>query len=432
MEIAVTHKNADFDAIASLFAAAVLYSGVVPVLPKNVNVNASAFLSIHKNLLTARNVDEVDLAAVTKLIVVDANNWARIDGADQLKEIPGLDIHMWDHHPDSPDIRANRVIYEPTGAATTLLALKMMDVGVKLSPIHATLFMAGIYEDTGNLTFPSTTSKDATAVGYLLEQKADLSVIRRFLRPTYGPRHKDVLFEMLKSAKRLSLNGFHISLNRITVEGHTPGLSMVVDMFRDIMNVDAAFGIFTEKKRDRTMVIGRSAVDGLNIGFIMRSMGGGGHPRAGSAMLKFVNPVALEEWIIELVNGTQQSSVQLSDLMSFPVFTVAPDTPISQVAALLMEKGCTGLPVVENDKVLGVISRRDLTRVNRFSKPTTPVKAFMSSKVIQISPRSGVNEAARLMVKHDIGRLPIIEDEHLIGIITRSDVMRYLYDLIPD
>jgi CBS domain-containing protein len=55
----------------------------------------------------------------------------------------------------------------------------------------------------------------------------------------------------------------------------------------------------------------------------------------------------------------------------------------------------------------------------------------MSTKVIYIEAGSSVIEAARLMVKHDIGRLPVLQDGKLIGIITRSDTMRYYYDLPP-
>ena len=52
--------------------------------------------------------------------------------------------------------------------------------------------------------------------------------------------------------------------------------------------------------------------------------------------------------------------------------------------------------------------------------------------MIVTQPDKSPMEAARLMVKHDIGRLPVVENGRLIGIITRSDAMRYFYDLLPD
>ena len=62
----------------------------------------------------------------------------------------------------------------------------------------------------------------------------------------------------------------------------------------------------------------------------------------------------------------------------------------------------------------------------------SPVKAFMCTKVTQIDPGNTVVQAARLMIRDDIGRLPVVKDGKLIGIITRTDTMRYYYDLLPD
>ena len=164
----------------------------------------------------------------------------------------------------------------------------------------------------------------------------------------------------------------------------------------------------------------------------MRSMGGGGHPGASSAMLKSVNPDAVEEWIRELIEGNQQASVQISDIMSFPVFTVSSDTTMEKVASILKEKGCTGLPVVEGEKLAGIISRRDFKKIKRQSQLKSPVKAFMNTNVMTIEPGKSPIQAARIMVKHDIGRLPVVEDGRIIGIITRSDSMLYFYDMLPD
>jgi CBS domain-containing protein len=183
---------------------------------------------------------------------------------------------------------------------------------------------------------------------------------------------------------------------------------------------------------ERCTVIGRSSVEGFDVGAITRSMGGGGHPAAGAALLKSVNPNAIETWIKELTSGNQQASVQISDLMSFPVITVTDDTSMKEVAEILKQKGCTGVPVVNNDKPVGMISRRDFRKIKRESQLSSPVKAFMTNKVLTIEPGKSPMQAARLMVKHDIGRLPVVENERIIGIITRSDTMLYFYDLLPD
>jgi tRNA nucleotidyltransferase (CCA-adding enzyme) len=343
-----------------------------------------------------------------------------------------LKFFLWDHHASEGNIRSDFKCQEPTGATVTLLVRQLKNEGKLMTPIQATLLLAGIYEDTGNLTFPSAGAEDAYAAGYLLERKADLNIISTFLRPAYGEKQKNILFKMLQTARRIKINGYSVSINKVDVTGYVDSLAVVVRMYMDIVNVDAAFGIFSDSDRGRCMVIGRSSVETFDVGSITRSMGGGGHPNAGAALLKSVNPEAVEKWIKELIRGNQQASVQISDLMSFPVITVPDDTSMKKVAEILRKKGCTGLPVVKDDNLVGMISRRDFRKIKNDSQLGAPVKAFMSNKVLSIEPGKSPQQAARLMVKHDIGRLPVVENGRVIGIITRSDAMLYFYDLLPD
>lgn len=432
MQIVTTHKNTDFDALASVIAATILYPEAIAVLPKVVNPNVKAFLSLHKDLLKVQTVKDIELSDVRRLIVVDANAWKRLDRMEKLREMEELEIYLWDHHADNGDIVASRKCQEAMGATVTLLIRELKKERKLLTPIQATLFLAGIYEDTGNLTFPSARAEDAYAAGFLLDRRADLKVLNSFLRPAYGEMQKNVLFEMLQSAKRLKLSGYTVSINICRIQGHVGNLSTVVQMYRDILNVDVAFGIFYDKEKNRCMIIGRSNPEGLDIGEIMRAMGGGGHPGAGSALLKSSEPETAANKIRELIQGGRKTAAQISDLMSFPVFTVESDTPMKTVASLLRTKGVTGIPVVDDGKLTGIISRRDFQKIKKESQLRAPTKAFMSKKVKCIGPDKSPIQAVRLMVKHDIGRLPVIEDGRIIGILTRSDAMRYFYDLLPD
>jgi CBS domain-containing protein len=167
------------------------------------------------------------------------------------------------------------------------------------------------------------------------------------------------------------------------------------------------------------------------MGAIMRAMGGGGHPGAGSAMLKGVNPRVVEEMIVELLSGNQFSSVRVGDLISFPVITVSSDTSVKDTLSILKEKGFSGVPVVDGEKLVGMISRRDFRRMKKESAFKAPVSAFMSKEVVSIEPGRSPAQAVRLMIKHDVGRLPVVEKGRLIGIIARSDLMHYFYDLLP-
>jgi nanoRNase/pAp phosphatase (c-di-AMP/oligoRNAs hydrolase)/CBS domain-containing protein len=432
MQIVTTHKNADFDAFASVIAATLLFPEARAVLPKTLNPNVKAFLSIHKDLFETHTPGEIDLKRVQRLIVVDASSWNRLDRMDALQARKGLEILVWDHHIEAGTIRASQSHIESVGATTTLLVRELRRRHKVLTPMQATLLLAGIYEDTGNLTFPSTCAEDAHAAGWLMECQADLNILNTFLKPAYSEKHKAILFQMLQHAKRSRVKGHSISINTVAVEGHVDSLAVIVRMYLEILNVDAAFGIFAEASKNRCMVIGRSQIEGLDVGSIMRRLGGGGHPRAGSAQIQGDNPDAVEQRILELIRGNQQASVPISDLMSFPVHTVTAETRMEEVALMLRTQGITGIPVLNGERVVGMISRRDFRKMRKESQIKAPVRAFMATAVLTIAPDKSPTQAAQLMVQHDVGRLPVVDNGRVIGIITRSDLMRYFYDLLPD
>ncbi len=100
------------------------------------------------------------------------------------------------------------------------------------------------------------------------------------------------------------MNGYVISICRLDIDQHIRSLSVVVGMYREILNSDAAFGIFNDVAKDRCMVIGRSDNEEIDIGEIMFNFGGGGHPGAGSALIKRGKPEVIEKSILGIINGT--------------------------------------------------------------------------------------------------------------------------------
>ncbi|MDM8515046.1 CBS domain-containing protein [Desulfobacterales bacterium HSG16] len=431
MEIITTHKNTDFDAFASVIAATLLYPDAVPVLPKSINPNVKYFLGIHKNLFDIKQSDQIDLDAVKKLIVVDTNNWRRLEGMGQLKERKDIEIILWDHHRPG-DIEADWKRQEPVGAAITLLAGELKKRKIHISTIFSTLFLTGLYEDTGNLSFPSSQPEDAYAAGYLMSLKADLRIVTSFLKADYGEIQKKTLFEMLNTAKTEIIEGHTVSFNIMPIKGHVEMLSLVMHKYREIMNVEVAIGIFPRYEKNRCMVIGRSGSDRVDMGTIMQRLGGGGHPGAGSAMLKSVDPETIEKLIRAMMEGNRQTSVRIGDLMSFPVDTFDPGIKMEELRSSLRKKGFKGAPIMEEGRLIGMITRSDFKKIRKKSQWESPVKAFMKREVITVDPGMSPIQAARQIITKNIGHLPVVENGEIIGIVTRSDLMVYFYDLLPE
>jgi nanoRNase/pAp phosphatase (c-di-AMP/oligoRNAs hydrolase) len=94
--------------------------------------------------------------------------------------------------------------------------------------MQATLLLAGIYEDTGNLSFLHPGG--GHAAGWLLERKADLNILNRFLKPAYGEKHRTVLFQMLQHAKRTRIKGHSVSIHQVIIDGRVDSLAVIMHM----------------------------------------------------------------------------------------------------------------------------------------------------------------------------------------------------------
>jgi len=151
--------------------------------------------------------------------------------------------------------------------------------------------------------------------------------------------------------------------------------------------------------------------------------------------------------------------MKVSEVMTKEVATVSPDTPIKKAAAILAEKNVSGMPVVEQGKVVGVFSEEDVLRHIKTTKKdlrlvypsisslgiafqeevtqrelleayeeigNRPVRDVMSKDVVTVAPDISLNEAIVKMVERGINRLPVVERGNLVGIVTRGDVIRGL------
>jgi CBS domain-containing protein len=121
----------------------------------------------------------------------------------------------------------------------------------------------------------------------------------------------------------------------------------------------------------------------------------------------------------------------VGDWMSRSVVTIEPEEPIQKVYTLIMETGFTAFPVMRKMQLVGIISRHDLLAASRVRKALdtssrVKVESLMTKEIITIAPGAPTAEAADSLVRHDISRMPVVEDGRLVGILDRHDVLKGL------
>ena len=198
-----------------------------------------------------------------------------------------------------------------------LRKLKKENVNPYAHSIHP-VFNRPIRRYGQSLVFQHNRGRRVLLRATLLEHQADLGLSNYLLRPAYGQKQKNILFEMLKTAKRDKKEGFRIAFSKVVINGFIENLAIVVHMFREILNVDVAFGLFSHKNRNTCIVIAPQQQRANRCRHpSCAPWAAVGHTGAGSALVKAKPMDEIEEWILELLAVSQTLPIQVSDLMSF-------------------------------------------------------------------------------------------------------------------
>ncbi|MDD3553015.1 MAG: CBS domain-containing protein [Deltaproteobacteria bacterium] len=424
LTVITTHVNADFDAMASAVAASKLYANSVIVLPGSQEKGLRDFLAGHSNAVRCQAaLKDIDLNAVGLLVVVDTRQKDRIGVFADLLNRDGVEIHVYDHHPPSPqDIQGHEMFSDDVGANTTIMVQYLMERNVVLEPDEATLMAAGIYEDTGFFGFNSTTAKDMRAAAWLLEQGASVQDVSHVLTKTLTPEHVGILDDLLTHASAYSIAGIPITIAKTSMNQYVEDFAVLAHEIMDMQKLPCIFlvGMMPEQ----TIVIGRSRDARVNVGDILRKLGGGGHASAASATLKGMPLHEAEEMLLQAVKTALGPEPLAMHLMSKPVISIPPETTLAAASELLTRYGITVLPVTQDGRMLGAISRRTVEKAISHGLADLPVTHYMTTDFEVVPPSAPLQRIKEIIVNSRQRFLPVVENGMLEGVITRTDLLQ--------
>ncbi|WP_193195179.1 CBS domain-containing protein [Nostoc sp. MG11] len=433
MDLILCHTTADFDALGAAVGLTRLLPGSKIVLSGGSHPPVRDFLALHRDeysLIERRSVIPENIRSLT---VVDTQHRDRVGKAAEWLDLPHVkEIIVYDHHlGQESDIPATQSYISSVGATTTLIAEQLQQQQISLTPAEATVMALGIHVDTGSLTFDQSTPRDALALAWLMEQGASLSVISTYRDPGLSPQLQQLLTQALENLEYLCIHGYTIAWVTLKTEGFVPGLSSLASELVELTEIDAILlaNEYSLNKDDvRLTIIGRSQIPKTNLNLLFQLLGGGGHSQAASLNLRGVDSKATLQQLLDGVKAQIPHPPIARDLMSSPVRTILPETTIAEAQRILLRYGNSGLSVVDaQGQLVGIISRRDIDIALHHGFSHAPVKGYMTTNLKTITPDTTLPQIEALMVTYDIGRLPVLENEQLVGIVTRTDVLRQLH-----
>jgi len=424
--VITTHVNADFDAFASMLAAKKLYPEAFVVFPGSQEKNLrDFFVKSMVYLYRIAKIKDIDLNAVSRLILVDTRQASRIGKFSSIVDRPGLDIHIYDHHPPMPDDLSGSVeVTQMTGATVTILTKILRDRRISITPEEATIMALGLYEDTGSFTFTSTTTDDYHAASYLLSMGANLNVIADIITREMTPEQVRLLNDMIEGVTHHIVNGIDVAMTSVSSDTYIGDFAFLVHKLKDMQNLEVVFALASME--DRIYMVARSRLPEVDAGEIAMAFGGGGHPSAASATVRGQTLIQVEEKLLDFLKQSINPKRLARNLMSAPVIAVEPAVTLKEANALLTRYNVNVLLVLDTDDLLGIISRQVIEKGLHHKLADVPVREYMTTDIDTVHPDAALSEIQEKIIDNKQRLLPVMENGRVIGVITRTDLLNTL------
>jgi tRNA nucleotidyltransferase (CCA-adding enzyme) len=422
MKLILTHENADFDAVASMLGASKLYPDATPILPKTMNRAVQEFLMLYKNALPFIHHKDWKLKRnkIEQAILTDTQTYQSVKGIKQ--HTPILII---DHHPLERDLKENETWDgHVLGAISTLLVERVQKQKIAINSLEATLLALGIYADTGMLTYSSTTHRDASAVAWLIKQGAVLTTIRRFLTLPLTDTQQTIFDKLLKTASHRRIHGHSVTIASTKVNEYVGGISSVTQRLMDIWDSGAIFTLVAMPQK--TQLVCRSRVDDIDVSTVAELFGGGGHPKASASTIKGYEISSIGDQIWNYLQLNIRPAMQVANLMSQGLQVLDANDLVAEKLSFIRQVGHEGYPVVEDNRIVGLLTRRDADRASEHKLDTLQIRDIMIEGNITLTPNDSVSSLEQLIVNSGWGQIPIVNsDGEPIGIVTRTDLIKH-------
>ena len=378
-------------------------------------------------LFNMADINTIDFSHVKRLVIVDTRQRQRLKALAKLIDKKGIEIHIYDHHPPlSNDIKGNVEITELTGATITILSQIIQKKKIAITPDEATIMALGIYEDTGSFTYASTTEHDFQMAAFLLSCGASLNTISNLVVKEISPDQVTWINDLLNEMTCHRINGYDINISTISSPAWITDLASIVQKVVRIENLDVFFAIVL--MGNKIHIIARSRIPQVDVGKILSAFGGGGHPFAASTTIINTPLAQIEQQLIDTITQKVKASLVAKELMSSPAITIESHISCREAGRTMARYNVNALLVRETatNRILGYTTRPLIDKVLYHNLENLAVKEYMTTEISSISPRADIKEIEAKIIGGKQRLLPVMENDILLGVVTRTDLLNFL------
>ena len=422
--VIATHGNTDFDAFAAMLAARRLYPDSVACLAGSLNRNVREFYRLHADELGLVEAARIETDAIRRLVVVETMHASRLGELEPVALDRNVEKVVFDHHAGEPPEWAGEehTVVSEDGALTTTLVGVLAEREIAVTPLEATAFALGIHEDTGSLTYPTATQRDAEALAWCLRHGARQELLAQFLHSPLTEPKRELLAAIIEKLESREVAGVEVLVAPLGWPRYVDGVSNLAHKVVDLTDTKAL--VLLVEMDERVFCVARSRTPEIDAAAIAQLLGGGGHAQAASAIFRG----SLDEAHRTIDEGLERAArrpLRAKDLMSSPPRTVSPDETVARALVACQRYGQSGILVAEEDRLAGVVGREDLDRAVAHGLSHAPVKGIMSGRVATCDEEAPLAELQRVLSAGD-NRVAVLRGERIVGVVTRSDLLRAL------
>jgi tRNA nucleotidyltransferase (CCA-adding enzyme) len=442
MELIATHIGADFDAFASMLAARKLHREAQLFFPGSREESLRRMLEMGLVEFEELRQRQIDPAEIERVILCDSRQRRRIGVLGEwLAARPGIEVLAYDHHPASDDDLelAGGVVDPGVGATSTLLTEALRGGGHPVSPMEATLLLMGIYEDTGSLTYASTSPRDFAAASWLLEQGGDLAAVRRWAVYRLDSLHLDVLHRMTRQIELVRIRGHRVGLVALELGEFVDELAPLVSRCVELFELPLLFALFGDG--DHVTLIARGDAPGVDLGRLAEGFGGGGHPTAAAARVAGRTVLEVHEELLARLDRELPPAARAGDLAIRDFVVLAAGTTVARAKEELVERRVNSAPVARpgfparpGSPLAGAVSRQLLDAALQHGLGERPVERVMETDLEWIEPDAPAEEVGRRMLtRHP--RFVLVGDRasgRAQGLVARMQVLHHLHSRLVE